>query len=124
MRFLIDNALSPYLARELCHGGHDAVHVRELGMAAATDEAIFNLAFQEDRIILSADTDFGMILAHRNTAKPAVVIFRQADKRPSTILTIFLANLPSIAESLQEGAVVVFQDRRIRVRKLPFLPRV
>ena len=42
MRFLIDQALSPALATELGRAGHDAVHVRELGMQAASDEEIFD----------------------------------------------------------------------------------
>jgi len=52
MRFLVDNALSRYLARELAQAGHDAVHVRDLGMAAATDQDIFDLAAREDRVTL------------------------------------------------------------------------
>ncbi len=124
MKVLIDNALSPYLAKELSRAGYDAVHVRDFGMAAATDQAIFDLAAREDRVILSADADFGMLLASRNASKPSVVIFRQSDKRPRTTLRLFLACLPRIEEALQEGAVVVFQDRRIRIRRLPLLPKV
>ncbi|HWF24088.1 MAG TPA: DUF5615 family PIN-like protein [Solirubrobacteraceae bacterium] len=41
MRFLIDQALSPAVAIELGRAGHDAVHVRELGMEAASGEEIF-----------------------------------------------------------------------------------
>ena len=123
MRLLVDNALSPFLAAELRRAGHDAVHVRDLGMAAATDQAIFDLAFQEDRVILSADTDFGMILASRSTAKPSVVIFRQSDKRPTVVLAVLMSSLAQIQEALQAGALVVFQDRRIRIRRLPLLPR-
>jgi predicted nuclease of predicted toxin-antitoxin system len=40
MRFLIDNNLSPLLADELKAAGHDAVHVRDYGLQAATDEVV------------------------------------------------------------------------------------
>ncbi|WP_141304993.1 DUF5615 family PIN-like protein [Moorella sp. E306M] len=123
MKFLVDNALSPYLAQELCKAGYDAIHVRDLGMAEVPDQLIFDLASRDNRIILTADTDFGTLLTTRQASSPSVVIFRQPDKRPATILALCRANLPGLSEVLQRGAVVVFQSRRIRVRRLPFLPR-
>jgi predicted nuclease of predicted toxin-antitoxin system len=39
-------------------------------MQAATDEEIFEVAINEGRTIVSADTDFGTILALRRTAQP------------------------------------------------------
>jgi len=59
MKFLIDNALSPIIARGLLDAGHDAIHVRDIGMAAASDPEIFELAIKDNRILISADTDFG-----------------------------------------------------------------
>jgi predicted nuclease of predicted toxin-antitoxin system len=41
MRFLIDNAPSPVVAEVLRQADHDAIHVRDLGLAAADDETLF-----------------------------------------------------------------------------------
>jgi hypothetical protein len=44
VKFLIDNNLSPLLAESLKAAGHDAIHVRDLGLQAATDEVVLEHA--------------------------------------------------------------------------------
>lgn len=120
MRFLVDNALSPTIAQDLRRDGHDAQHVRERGMSAATDEEIFDLAAVENRTIISADTDFGMLLALRESDKPSVVIFRRSsERRPTDQTNLLLSHLPNLAGFLLEGSVVVFDESRIRIKRLP-----
>lgn len=120
MRFIIDNALSPSVAEGLRAIGHDAVHVRDLGLADADDDTIFDKAYTDQFIIVSADTDFGTILARRRQSKPSVILFRRGtQRRPEEQLALLQVNLESIQQHLEAGSVVIIEQRRIRVRSLP-----
>ena len=120
MHFLIDNALSPVFAQELKKEGHDVLHVRDVGMQDAKDDDIFDFAQKEGRIIVTADTDFGTILATRNETFPSVIIFRRTKStRPIQLLSLLLANISDISNSLKIGSIVIIEDERIRIRALP-----
>jgi predicted nuclease of predicted toxin-antitoxin system len=120
MRFLIDNALSPLIADGLRAQGHDAVHVRDIGLAAAPDEEVFGRALAEHRIIVSADTDFGMILTLRAQDKPSLILFRHtAPRQPSRQIEVLAHNLPALEGHLDSGCVVSIEATRIRIRMLP-----
>ncbi len=123
MRFLIDNALSPVVAIELNRAGHDAVHVRDLGMQAASDEEIFDRARTEERVVVSADTDFGTLLAARKEISPSVILFRHGSQhRPADQAALLKNNLPQLVSALEDGSIVVIEPDRIRIRALPLIP--
>lgn len=120
MRFLVDNALSPEVAEALQEASHDAKHVRQYGMEASPDSQVLTRAASESRILISADTDFGAILATREAAKPSLILFRgESHRRAADQGKHLLINLPLLAEHLERGSIVVFQKTKIRVRKLP-----
>ena len=122
MKFLIDNNLSPLLAEGLTAAGHDAVHLRDLGMQAEPDPVVLQRAQTDERVLVSADTDFGGLLSRsrdRATGPSVLLIRRLTGRRAAEQSAIILANLDQIAEDLTAGAVVVIGDDRIRIRRLP-----
>lgn len=80
MRLLVDANLSPRVAARLRTADHDAVHVHEVGLTSASDEAIMAWALGEDRTIVSSDTDFGALLARYGHAKPAFCLLRHMNE--------------------------------------------
>ena len=120
MRFLVDNAISPSVASGLRELGHNTAHVRELGMAAADDEQILDRAALEDRVLISADTDFGTLLALRSEAKPSVILIRgDASRYPRKQLSILTEILPTVEADLLRGCIVTVTNTRLRIRHLP-----
>jgi predicted nuclease of predicted toxin-antitoxin system len=120
MRFLIDENLSYRLAELLTKSGHDAVHVRDLDASGAADMDVMTLAARGDRIIVSADTDFGALLAHSRATKPSVILVRALiDRRTPELAGILTANIDTIHHDLEAGAIAAFTPDGIRVRQLP-----
>ena len=92
-------------------------------MQAATDVEVLTRAEHEARVVVSADTDFGTLLAARRTRSPSLILFRGGvSRRPEQQAALPLANLPAVRDDLETGGVVVIEPGRIRVRRLPIVP--
>lgn len=120
MRFLVDENLSPDLCRYLHGQANTAEHVHLYIGAGVSDQRILDYASSEDAVIVTADTDFGALLAHHQTTKPSLILVRELLSLPVAEQGQWLtANLGQLREPLAGGAIVVFSLTDIRVRPLP-----
>ncbi len=120
MKLLIDANLSPHVAERLREAEFDATHVVDLGLMTATDEEIFDRAASESLVVVTADSDFGMLLALRRASSPSVVHLRQvAELPPEDHIALLAANLPAITDDLDRGAIASLSPTRLAIRDLP-----
>lgn len=120
MRFLLDNNLSPKLVELLQAAGHSAVHLSGLGLGSARDEEVIEVARLERRVLVSADTDFGTLLARSHATTPSFLLMRRASGRRATEQALLIiANLEVVRPDLEAGAIVVLGEATLRIRRLP-----
>ena len=120
MRLLFDANLSPRLVGPLRDAGYDTTHVADIELATATDSQIFDHAVAEGFAVVTADSDFAMLLALRRTESPSVIHLRHvAELGPDDHAQLLLANLPTIAVDLERGVVVSLSPTRLAIRDLP-----
>jgi predicted nuclease of predicted toxin-antitoxin system len=62
LKLLLDENLSPWAAVQLRAQGVDICHVRDRGLLGATDQEVFQRAFEEDRVLVTLNVgDFEAI---------------------------------------------------------------
>lgn len=120
MRLLLDANLSPQLLGPLRDAGYDTTHVTDIELATATDSQIFDHAIVGGCVVVTADSDFPMLLALRRAESPSVIHLRHvAELGPDDHVELLISNLPAIAADLERGVVVSLSPTRLAIRDLP-----
>jgi predicted nuclease of predicted toxin-antitoxin system len=120
VKLLVDESLASRVAVLLAASGHDAIHVGDRGLLGSPDETVLAFAQGEDRIVVTADTDFGTLLALSAPPQPSVILLRQPGRRAEQRAAAVNGAIQAVSEALEAGAMVVVEPSRLRVRLLPF----
>ncbi len=59
MKFLLDESVSHLVTEPPTAAGHDVVHARDVGLRSASDPVVLAAAVEDDRVLITLDTDFG-----------------------------------------------------------------
>jgi predicted nuclease of predicted toxin-antitoxin system len=90
-------------------------------MQAASDAEVLARVLLEDRIVVSADSDFGAMLSARESERPSFILFRDQNLTVADdYFGVLLPALGVLEPELLSGCVAVFRHGRLRVRRLPF----
>jgi len=123
MKLLVDMNLSPRWVNLLIEVGFDAAHWSAVGVGHAPDAEIMAFAKANGYVVLTHDLDFSSILAAIHGDKPSVVQIRAGDVRPEAIGQSVIMALRQMDRELEDGALVMADPRRTRLRVLPLPTR-
>ena len=118
MKFLIDRCTGRRLAEWLRLQGHDVVEALELGPDPG-DRALLAYAADNDRILVTIDTDFGEFIYARGLRHSGVV--RLPDVPAQQRISLMSELIERRREALETQAIVTIRNGRIRVSRPPSL---
>ena len=76
-------------------------------------------AAAEGYVVLTHDQDFSTLLALSREGAPSVVLLRLSSLRVDKVGVRVLKAIEAAERDIGEGAIVVIEDKRVRVRSLP-----
>lgn len=121
IKLLLDENLSPWVARQLCILGVDAAHVNERGLMGATDAQVLERAFAEDRVVVTLNVaDFEKLCTSREVHAGVVLITKSGLLRDEQLallrrITKLLAKEPDMVNR----ALEIDATGRNKLHKLP-----
>jgi predicted nuclease of predicted toxin-antitoxin system len=111
--------LSPAWIGYLAEAGFESIHWSTVGAPDAADAGLMQWAAAHEYLVLTADLDFGAILAATQDLRPSVVQVRSDVLTPDAIGAAVVSALRQTKQELLGGALVSVDAGRARLRILP-----
>jgi predicted nuclease of predicted toxin-antitoxin system len=88
-------------------------------LGKAVDEVVLSKAESYDAVLLTHDLGFGRLMAFSKKNQPSLVIFRVQKLNAEILAGLLMKFWPQIEKPLKEGAIVIIEERDVRIRRLP-----
>lgn len=109
MRFLVDECTGTFVAQWLQQQGHEVFSVYDQ-VRGIEDETIIRKAFDENRILITNDKDFGEKIYRWQSKHHGVVFLRLEDERAVIKIKVMNELLKTYADQLPNQFVVVTES--------------
>jgi predicted nuclease of predicted toxin-antitoxin system len=113
MRFLVDECTGPVVANWLRSQQHEVFSIYE-ERRGLDDDAILQLAFAEDQILITNDKDFGEKIFRERRPHKGVILLRLQDERAANKIAALDRLLQGYREQLG-GHFVVVTETNVRI---------
>lgn len=114
MRFLFDQSADFRLIPELAGAGHDVTAVSRDYPGGMTDQTVLATAVREQRILVTADLDFGEMVVRQGLPHAGIILMRLPGAALATKIARLLTVLRDHSDQLDRFVVVTEQAVRVR----------
>ena len=116
IKFLVDENVDFPVAQFLRNEGFDVASVAE-GYPSIDDASILKRAYEEKRIVVTNDKDFGNLVFELNLKAKGIILFRLEDQSSRAKIGALKMVLHAHREKLL-GHFIVVTEGKIRIRRM------
>jgi len=113
MRFLVDECTGPAVAKWLLQQNLDVFSVYD-EIRGANDREVIQKAYEQNRILITNDKDFGELVFRVKMPHKGVILLRLEDERSANKIAVLRRLIEKYEKSLQ-GYFIVVTETTVRI---------
>jgi predicted nuclease of predicted toxin-antitoxin system len=115
VKILTDENISPKVVSFLRNVGFDVLDVKEQQWYGQNDEALLDIAYKDNRFVLTHDSDFGTLAVNQGKPYYGILYLRLNNLKSTNVIRVcdqvFHKDL-----DVSSGTILVIEETRIRIR--------
>ena len=115
LKFLTDENISASLVKVLRAKNYNTKDIKEEGLFGVSDKEVLNLAFKEDRIVITHDKDFADLLGYSSVKHKGVILLRFKNQSPKNVIKLFIPILKNLEERRIKKSLTIISDDYIKI---------
>ena len=116
IKFIVDESVDFPVVQYLKSEGYDVTSIVE-DYPSLEDIKILKIAFEENRILLANDKDFGILIFKLKLESRGVILFRLRDQSSKAKIKTLEMIIKNYSDRLLDNFIVV-TEAKVRIRKL------
>jgi len=119
IKLIGDMNISPETIAYLQERGWNIIRVSEVLPANTSDQEILDFAKKNNRVIITQDLDFSMLIALQGYQQPSLITLRLSSSNIDFVNQKLLEVLNLWQDQINQGIALTVEDQKIRLRNLP-----
>ena len=115
LKFLSDENISPALVNALRNKGYNIKDIKEEKLLGISDIEALNLAFKENRVVITHDKDFANLLNYSSIKHKGVILLRFKNQSPKNVIKFFIPILEQLKENKIRNSLVIISEDYIKI---------